>query len=53
MFHSVRPNTDRCLGHRPVIVKKAVIGSKDEWKGVGSSAQYLSCKVLRDWTTIK
>ena len=53
MFHSIGPNTDRCLGHRYVMVKKAVIGSKGGWKRGGSSAQYLSCKVLRDWTTIK
>ena len=33
-------------GHRPVIVKWAVIGSKGGW----ISAQYLSCKVFHDWS---
>ena len=37
------------LGHRTVIVKRALIGSKG-----GSSAQYfLSCKVFHDWSIIK
>ena len=35
-------------GHRPVIVKWPVIGSKVR----GSSAQYISCKVFRDWSII-
>ena len=34
-------------GHRPVIVKRAAIGSK----GGGSSAQYF--KVFHDWAIIK
>ena len=33
-------------GHRPVIVKRAVIGSKGGWK-------LLSCKVFHDWSIIK
>ena len=38
------------LGHRPVIVKRAVIGSKGGWK---LSTIFLSCKVFRDWSIIK
>ena len=37
-------------GHRPVIVKRAVIGSKDGWK---LSTIFLSCKVFHDWSIIK
>ena len=37
------------LGHRPVIVKRAVIGSKG---ASGSSGHILSYKVLRDWSII-
>ena len=38
------------VGHRPVIVKRAVIGSKGRWK---LSTIFLSCKVFRDWPIIK
>ena len=38
------------LGHRPVIVKRAVIGSKSVWK---LSTIFLSCKVFHDWSIIK
>ena len=38
------------LGHRPVIVKGAVIGSKGGWK---LSTIFLSCKVFHDWSIIK
>ena len=38
------------LGHRPVIVKRAVIGSKGGWK---LSTIFLSCKVFHDWSIIK
>ena len=37
-------------GHRPVIVKRAVIGSKSGWK---LSTIFLSCKVFHDWSIIK
>ena len=37
-------------GHRPVIVKWAVIGSKGGWK---LSTIFLSCKVFHDWSIIK
>ena len=37
-------------GHRPVIVKRAVIGSKCGWK---LSTIFLSCKVFHDWSIIK
>ena len=39
-------------GHRPVIVKRAVIGSKGGWK---LSIIFLSCtcKVFHDWSIIK
>ena len=37
-------------GHRPVIVKRAVIGSKCGWK---PSTLSLSCKVFQDWSIIK
>ena len=43
----------RTYGHRSVIIK---IGSKGGWfaqKVGGSSAQYLSCKVFRDWSIIQ
>ena len=38
------------LGHRPVIVKRAEIGSKFGWK---LSSIFLSCKVFHDWSIIK
>ena len=43
------------LGHRPIIVKGTEIGSKGRLaqKVGGSSAQYLSCNVFRDWSIIK
>ena len=37
-------------GHRPVIVKRAVIGFKGGWK---LSTIFLICKVFHDWSTIK
>ena len=37
-------------GHRPVNVKRAVIGSKGGWK---LSTIFLSCKVFNDWSIIK
>ena len=37
-------------GHRPVIVKRAVIGSKGVWK---LSTIFLSCNVFHDWSIIK
>ena len=37
------------LGHRPVIVKRSVIGSK----GGQVSTIFLSCKVFHDWSIIK
>ena len=37
-------------GHRPVIVKRAVIGSKGGWK---LSSIFLSCRVFHDWPIIK
>ena len=37
-------------GHRPVIVKRALIGSKGGWK---LSTIFLSCKVFHDWSIIK
>ena len=37
-------------GHRPVIVKRAVIGSKGGWK---LSTISFSCKVFHDWSIIK
>ena len=46
-------HTDRvtsALGHRPVNVKRAVIGSKGGWK---LSTIFLSCKVFHDWSIIK
>ena len=36
--------------HRPVVAKRAVIGSKGGWK---LSTIFLSCKVLHDWSIIK
>ena len=36
--------------HRPVNVKRAVIGSKGGWK---LSTIFLSCKVFHDWSIIK
>ena len=36
--------------HRPVVVKRTVIGSKGGWK---LSTIFLSCKVLHDWSIIK
>ena len=38
------------LGHRPVIVKRALIGSKGGWKLI---TIFLSCKVFHDWSIIK
>ena len=41
--NTVNKTFQRCLGHRPVNVKTAVIGSKGGWltqKMGGSSAQY-------------
>ena len=38
------------LGHRPVNVKRAVIGSKGGWK---LSTIFLSCNVFHDWSIIK
>ena len=38
------------LGHRPVNVKRAVIGSKGGWK---LSTIFLGCKVFHDWSIIK
>ena len=38
------------LGHRPVIVKRAAIGSKGGWKLSGT---FLSCKVIHDWSIIQ
>ena len=40
----------KSLGHRPVNVKRAVIGSKGGWK---LSTIFLSCKVFHDWSIIK
>ena len=37
-------------GHRPVNVKRAVIGLKGGWK---LSTIFLSCKVFHDWSIIK
>ena len=37
-------------GHRPVNVKRAVIGSKGGWK---LSTIFLSCNVFHDWSIIK
>ena len=37
-------------GHRPVIVKRTVIGSKGGWK---LSTIFLSCKLFYDWSIIK
>ena len=39
-----------CNGHRPVNVKRALIGSKGGWK---LSTIFLSCKVFHDWSIIK
>ena len=38
------------VGHRPEIVKRAVIGSKGGWN---LSTIFLSCKVFHDWSIIK
>ena len=38
------------LGHIPVNVKRAVIGSKGGWK---LSTIFFSCKVFHDWSIIK
>ena len=43
-------NTSTLEGHRPVNVKRAVIGSKGGWK---LSTIFLSCKVFHDWSIIK
>ena len=42
--------TTKAVGHRPVNVKRAVIGSKGGWK---LSTIFLSCKVFHDWSIIK
>ena len=47
---------DNPEGHRPVIVKRALIGSKDGWGSKGGwklSTIFLSCKVFHDWSMIK
>ena len=38
------------IGNSPVIVKRAVIGSKGGWK---LSTIFLSCQVFHDWSKIK
>ena len=38
------------IGHRLVIVKRAVIGSKGGWK---LSRIFLSCKLFHDWSKLK
>ena len=38
------------IGHRPVIVKRAVIGSKGGWK---LSRIFSSCKLFHKWSIIK
>ena len=38
------------LGHRPVNVRRAAIGSKGVWR---LCTIYLSCKVFHDWSIIK
>ena len=38
------------LGHRPVNVKRAVIGPKNGWK---LSTIFLGCKVFHDWSIMK
>ena len=43
-------STDHPDGHRPVNVKRAVIGSKGGWK---LSTIFLSCKVFHDWSILK
>ena len=40
----------KTLGHRPVIVKRALIGSNVGWM---LSTIFLSCKVFHDWSIIK
>ena len=52
-----RVSTSECMviahlveGHRPVNVKRALIGSKGGWK---LSTIFLSCKVFHDWSIIK
>ena len=47
--HKETPST-RLYVHRPVVVKRAVIGSKGGWK---LSTIFLSYKVLHDWSIIK
>ena len=42
--------SESVFGHRPVNVKRAVIGSKGGWK---LSTIFLSCKVSHDWSIIK
>ena len=50
-MHDVwRENWYVAIGHRPVIVKRALIGSKGGWK---LSTIFLSCKVFHDWSIIK
>ena len=49
-IHKVSANLPCREGHRPVIVKRAVISSKGGWK---LSTIFLSCKVFHDWSIIK
>ena len=49
-FGFVQILVEHYVGHRPVIVKKEVIGSKGRWK---LSTIFLSCKVFHDWSIIK
>ena len=50
MSHKKDARLKWVLGHRPVNVKRAVIGSKDGWK---LSTIFLSCKVFHNWSKIK
>ena len=51
IFSSPEPKLiGELLGHRPVNVKRAVIGSKGGWK---LSTIFLSYKVFHDWSIIK
>ena len=49
-FGFVQILVEHSVGHRPVIVKRAVIGSKGRWN---LSAIFLSSKVFHDWSIIK
>ena len=46
--NTVNKTFQRCLGHRPVNVKRAVIGSKGRLSTI-----FLSCKVFHDRSIIK